>query len=220
MPALDITWNTFDPKYTTLPSDVKAEQAFIQVPADYWSEYGAVGQRIQLRVRRFCRGGNNTAKRHLWVIPGGPGWHSNSVEYSFEELHSYVPKDVWIYAMDHRGTGKSSKLMRSKVKEYTLKQVIETLPFPLQIMSVHNAAMDFVSVTNAIKQPGESFYLMGESYGAFLSSYAYRLVPSMFKGAILDGFIPSLQFKGGGGTGLEASIICNVCKEQGVSKTD
>lgn len=215
LPALDINWATFVPKYTTLPPNVRAEQAFIQVPADYWSEYGAPDQRIRLRVRRFCRGNEDTARHHLWIIPGGPGGHSNAIEYKFGELHDYIPKGVWIYAMDHRGTGKSTKLMRTKVKRFDPNQVAAALPFPLQIMSVHNAAMDFVSVTNAIKQPGEHFYLMGESYGAFLSSYVYRLVPGLFNGAILDGFNPSLHIRSGQEPDLrhQLSAVCTKSRE-------
>ena len=100
--------------------------------------------------------------------------------------------------------------MSSKVKTFQLDQVANALPFPLQVMSVHNAAMDFVAVTNAIKQAGEHFYMMGESYGAFLSSYAYRLAPTLFSGAILDGFNPALHIRGGAEPDLRQplSAVC------------
>lgn len=101
------------------------------------------------------------------------------------------------------------------MKAYELNQIAAALPFPLQIMSVHNAAMDFIAVTNAIKQPNESFYLMGESYGAFLCSEIYKRAPLMFKGAILDGFSPSLHLRGEKEPDLrhQLSAVCAKSKE-------
>lgn len=65
-------------------------------------------------------------------------------------------------------------------------------------MSVHNAAMDLASITYSLKlqMPGARFYVLGESYGAYLANYAYRLAPHFFDGALLDGFPPKMHFDG------------------------
>lgn len=78
-----------------------------------------------------------------------------------------------------------------------LDEVVKKLPFPLQIMSMHNAAMDIIAITsNAKKKDGEArWYMMGESYGADLANTAYRIARDLFAGAILDGFSPLVLSK-------------------------
>lgn len=107
LPTIDISWEPYSPKYTTLPSSITAEQAFISVPQDYFSEYVHDPQkRLAVRVRRFLRG---SGQYHIWIVPGGPGGHSNATEASIAYYFKFFPKNAWIYLMDHRGTGKSSK---------------------------------------------------------------------------------------------------------------
>lgn len=194
-PMLNIKWQPYVPKYTEeLPSHIKPENALIRVPQDYFGEYGKPGAKIPLRVRRFCRG---EPKRNLWIVPGGPGGHSNTVEAFIMAHDIYMPENVWIYTMDHRGTGKSAKLLRHKEMgawTHKVADQVRKLDFPLTIMSVHNAAMDLATVTSNLKQEGQTWYLMGESYGAYLSDFAYRLgaARQLFNGVILDGYMPVL----------------------------
>ena len=203
LPALNIDWQSYTPKYCDLPSNgsVRAENAFIEVPADYWAENADPNLKIKLRVRRFVRG-DAQCKKSVWIVPGGPGGHSNSIEIGFDRYHEMVPSEVCILVMDHRGTGKSSKMLRSKdMEQYTkgLEPIVKNLLYPIQVISVHNAAMDLVALSNAIKtgSADRQVYLYGESYGAFLSSYAVRLRPDIFSGVILDGFAPGLHMQGG-----------------------
>lgn len=59
-------------------------------------------------------------------------------------------------------------------------------------MSVHNAAMDIVSITSNMKEDGARWYMWGQSYGAGLADTVYRIAPDLYSGAILDGFRPRL----------------------------
>lgn len=93
-----------------------------------------------------------------------------------------------------------------------LERHLRHLPFPPQVMSVHNAAMDLASITHSLKlqMPGARFYILGESYGAYLANYAYRLAPHLFDGALLDGFPPKMHFDG-----VEADIghhLADTCR--------
>lgn len=118
IPELAIKWVPYTPKYTTcklvpphsflflVPSHVKAEEAFIEVPQDCFGEYVTKTKRLRMRVRRLFRG---EPKHHLWIIPGGPGGHANAVEGHYDYYANFIPEDVWFYFMDHRGTGKSGK---------------------------------------------------------------------------------------------------------------
>lgn len=87
----------------------------MEVPQDYFGEYAEPGKQLRVRVRRICRG---EAKYYLWIIPGGPGGHSNAVEQDYTEIAEYLPEDGCVCFMDHRGTGKSGKYYFLRVHHF------------------------------------------------------------------------------------------------------
>lgn len=197
-PTLDINWAPYSPKYISGTLEQHqidgASQAFINVPQDYFGDYGTQGQTLRIRVRRIERG---LPKKHLWFIPGGPGEHSNIVERMVGMLNRILPEDVWLYFMDHRGTGKSGKIASSKKQKECIENpsaCFATLPFPVQIISTHNAALDFIAVTRSLKKPGEEWFLGGSSYGGMLVDYILRFAPDLFAGALLNSMLPHFRF--------------------------
>ena len=121
LPALDINWATFVPKYINCNTSCHLTFPFCST---LWDQSRASlhpgASRLLVRVRdcwakdptasaSLLQGKGDAATHHLWVVPGGPGGHSNAIEYRLDYLDQYIPRGVWIYAMDHRGTGKSSK---------------------------------------------------------------------------------------------------------------
>lgn len=217
-PMLDINWTPYSPKYvkgTLAQHGIDgSSQAFISVPQDYFGDYGTQEKTFKIRVRRIERG---LPKKHLWLIPGGPGQHSNIIEHNVAFLNRILPKNVWLYFMDHRGTGKSGKIASSKKQGECIMNpsaCFAVLPFPVQIMSIHNAALDFIAVTRSLKKPEEEWFLRGSSYGGLLVDYILRFAPDLFVGALLNSMIPHLrhyEFK-------DADILDNLVSSCEMSK--
>lgn len=213
LPQLDINWKSFVPKYTKLPDKMQAEEASVIVPQDYFGDYAPPEATLQLRIRRYCRG---AGKQHLIIVPGGPGGHSNAVEAQLKKYLDMLPTDVWVYTIDHRGTGKSSKLIRSKRAwdfATLLPSIVSSLPHPIQIMSSHNASMDIVAIVSSLRNtlPNTHWYLLGESYGAYIANFAQRAAPDIFDGVLLDGFATKLHI--GEREGDVRHVIADVCKK-------
>ena len=127
-----------------------------------------------------------------------------------------IPSDTWVYAIDHRGTGKSSKLTRSKKAwdfAKLLPSIVSSLPHPIQIMSPHNASMDIVAIASSLKNtlPNTYFYLYGESYGAYIANFAHSAAPDVFHGVLLDGFATKLHI--GKREGDVKEVIADVCRK-------
>src|SRR5262245_15493686 len=78
-----------------------AECARPIVPA-YWNDPGA--GTIELFVKRYGGGGTQ-----VWLLNGGPGGSGSDFEPLAEALVREAP-DLQIYMLDHRGTGRSSRL--------------------------------------------------------------------------------------------------------------
>lgn len=58
------------------------------------------------------------------------------------------------------------RLIRSKEKfKYLgkLDEYVKKLKFPIQIMSMHNATMDIISITSNLKKGGGQWYMWGQS---------------------------------------------------------
>ena len=199
-PSLDIHWIPFVPKYAIMPEGIISENAVIDVPQDYYAEYAEASATMHIRVRRYRHAGvNPTAdKRAMLIIPGGPGQHANDVESWIPQFLSIVPPGTDLYLMDHRGTGKSAKITSSKRQEECMEDLgrcAAQSPVPLQVLSVHNAAMDFIAVTRSLKEVSkeQSWFIYGASYGALLANYIYRLAPTLYEGVMADSLAPELR---------------------------
>lgn len=62
--------------------------------------------KLELYVRCFRR---DLPKRHLWLIPREPGFEGHYLERFLTLFEGEPFANTWLYIMDHRGMGKSSK---------------------------------------------------------------------------------------------------------------
>ena len=79
------------------------ECAEFEVPAD-WGH--SDGEHITLFVRRL---GDATDGQQIWLLAGGPGSSGDAQESMGQLLYDADPS-VNVYVLDHRGTGRSSRL--------------------------------------------------------------------------------------------------------------
>lgn len=193
-PTVAVNWTPYRPKYAPglleKPHVTGMSQAFVAVPQDYFGEHDTEGKTLRMRVRRIERG---APERHMWFIPGGPGEHSNTIEVLAELITDILPQNTWIYSLDHRGRGKSGKIASSKKQVqclYNFSKCVQELPFPVKILSIHNAAMDFITITRSLKVQGQSWFLLGTSYGGMLVDYILRFAPDLFEGALANSMHP------------------------------
>ena len=223
-----VTWHLFQPKYAELGElggEVTSEEAFISVPQDY---FGETTSRMDVRVRRYRQESSQlepSASGHsksVWLIPGGPGQHSNDVEYEISLYLSIFPPGTTLYLMDHRGTGKSAKIVSSKRQEWCLENLEECAKesaVPWKYFSPNNAAMDFVLTTQAINaSKDQDWYLYGASYGALLVTNIHKLSPKLFKGIIADSWTPELRPEPSLSNDIRQHIASNCSNSEDCSK--
>lgn len=76
----------------------------------------------------------------------------------------------------------------------SVAEVLRTLPYPPQVISVHNSAQDYNHVTRLVLgADGGHMYLHGSSYGAVLAYRAFLFAPQLYAGVLLDGFMPRYE---------------------------
>jgi hypothetical protein len=227
IPQVVLEWKPYTPKYLS-PSnynEYNPMECHVTVPADHFATVlASIGQSITLRVRRFTPKLSHPSKQ-VWIVPGGPGGHSNLVEASigrYIKMSRFMPdggKDIeWLF-MDHRGTGQSSKLASSKIssKEFwTLKASQSKIP--LQCYSPQNASMDLITLASAQKRQsryshGVRVYGIGASYGTFVLDTAAQIEPLIFDGLMFDGYTGGVISIEGADIGNHLQNICAMNKE-------
>ncbi|ETV79958.1 hypothetical protein, variant 1 [Aphanomyces astaci] len=159
---------------------------------------------IQVFVKRLV----GSTSKVLWVLQGGPGASSVNMEPVMIELFHQLNEQVTIMTMDHRGTGRSTRL------ECVAAQAMESgspsgrnvnddeLPNCLrdihtryghpEAFSVTSAALDLVAVIE-LDQRDQEVFLYGVSYGTlWLERFVAVQPPTMTNvhGFVLDGVVP------------------------------
>lgn len=222
---LVLDWQPYTPKYIA-PAHYEgydALECYVNVPSDHFGTIpGALNREITLRVRRFTPRLAHPSKQ-VWVIPGGPGIHSNLVEDSIGEcirmsrlVDGGGGDTEWIF-MDHRGTGKSSQLASSKtpLSEFWTSLAVQS-PIPLPCYSPQNASMDLVTLAWARKRQagqGVKVYGIGTSYGTFVLDIAAQLEPLLFDGLMFDGYSGGIINIDGSDIGHHLQSICSANPE-------
>lgn len=201
IPDVVVEWHPYKPKYFGVIGGGKTfdgtSHAFIDVPLDYWHDYCEPGRTLQIRVRRIERGAKPV--KHVWFIPGGPGQHSNDMEWILYWGGDRLPPNTWLYFMDHRGTGKSGKIASSKQQDECFEdfgECVRKLPFPVQVLSIHNAALDLITITQALQKATQEqqWFVTGSSYGGMLAAYILGFAPSgMFAGFLMNSMMPDFR---------------------------
>jgi pimeloyl-ACP methyl ester carboxylesterase len=183
-----------------------AWEAFILVPVDYEAENSPL---IPINIRKFQKSKENFTgtQSNIWFLPGGPGQSSQTLDVYMDLIVPLSPPGAVIYAIDHRGLGKSTPMVDSKESEMLKAndKNPEVLPAILQkkqnqlgllvpltrVLRVENVARDLLKGLSMVKsqdQPKKSKnYLLSVSYGTVIARRAVQIEPNVFEAVIFDG---------------------------------
>ena len=187
-----------------------AEEAFILVPADYEDSDSPL---IPVNVRKFTRDNDTRIEGeavNVWFIPGGPGQSSKTLEVMLPVFLLDLPAGSSVYAIDHRGLGKSTPLATTKEKKLLeafpkdlslLPQVVMNQQSKLGILTpitralrIENVARDLLKGVELVKKENDlrKHFLVGVSYGTMVARRALQIAPiDTFAGVLLDGLAPT-----------------------------
>lgn len=158
---------------------------------------GTPGATIRVLVRAFRNG--SEPKRCIFLVPGGPGQSGKGSARNMHTLEGDEFRDSWVFVMDHRGVGQSSKISSDKTIQACAKDVekcsLERTKAPIRSFSTANAVNDLIAVVEDTKKahPKAQFHAIGISYGSYL---LYRLLSQrgdLFDRVILADFFGSYR---------------------------
>ncbi|KAF0770092.1 hypothetical protein AaE_002627 [Aphanomyces astaci] len=179
---------------------------------------------VFVKRMRAAPGRNTTAAKSLWVLQGGPGASSVNMEGIMAALYdapgSYLGGSVDVYTMDHRGTGRSSRLscVASQVETSgsPTKGHVTSQSFPdciqdvnmqlgddadvnlLKAYSTTSAATDLSKIISLLNTtPNAHTTVYGVSYGTYLVQRLMQLANPNVKGYVLDGVVSQSGSKSG-----------------------
>ncbi|RQM23223.1 hypothetical protein B5M09_006374 [Aphanomyces astaci] len=143
----------------------------------------------------------------LWVMQGGPGDSSTAMEQLMSSLYWEMNETVSIYTMDHRGTGRSNRLVCNAAEAMTSGSAgglgitadeypacIQDLLFQMDnhtnAFSVTSAAYDMKKVIEATQTSnGTQVFVYALSYGTFLVERLMQLASPAVRGYIVDSVV-------------------------------
>ncbi|NUO48324.1 MAG: alpha/beta fold hydrolase, partial [Polyangiaceae bacterium] len=195
----EITW-TPCPLYVDEPSGPMAECATVDVPLR-WSEPD--GAQIGVFVQRL-RGSAPTIRGQLWLLEGGPGGSGADFDSFMDEMHASDPT-LDLYAVDHRGVGRSARLdcpeQETEASDWGISISPEEAPAcrdtllakwgdGLAEFSSTAAARDLGELIERAKQPGQDVFVYGVSYGTYWAHRYLQVEPSQATAVVLDSIAP------------------------------
>jgi len=209
----EIAWKPYTLKYTA-SKGLDASEANVAMPA-IWPDTpvpssdvtNGKSSTISVHLRRIQLAGQKIRKVAI-LLEGGPGANANLYEKQIGDFFNLLGKDTLFVLYDHRGVGKSSKVMSGKDEKFRSSDVLSALPsqvpYPLPALTTINAAFDVVAIAKLVaKEQKEKvkLILLGSSYGTLPAMLAAKLDPS-FDRLILEGLvgfnrIPQQQFTAG-----------------------
>ncbi|OWZ18128.1 hypothetical protein PHMEG_0007831 [Phytophthora megakarya] len=145
---------------------------------------------------------NTDTATNIWLVAGGPGAASSSMEFMMVDFHARLNGTVNVYSMDHRGTGRSTMLdcaaSQATTTGSTRRNDIDVTEVAacakalgrkynnLAAFSITSAATD---VKNFISEysNGANTIVYGVSYGSTLVERLMHLDPPTVTGYVLDG---------------------------------
>ncbi|ETN00300.1 hypothetical protein PPTG_18011 [Phytophthora nicotianae INRA-310] len=158
---------------------------------------------VDIFVKRIPATAADTKTAHnVWLVQGGPGYSSTSLESSMMELHAKLAGAVNVYTMDHRGTGRSTLFdcvaAQTTMTGSTLGREIDPSEVPacakdlrmkygdLASFSTTSAATDISAFISKFSN-GASSIVYGVSYGTVVVERLMHLSPPTVNGYVLDG---------------------------------
>ncbi|OWZ01904.1 Serine protease [Phytophthora megakarya] len=178
--------------------DLPAECAVYSAPLCYpgiCKTPKSVNHLVDIFVKRFpATTGDPETASNVWLLQGGP------VESIMYLLHSQLEGKVNVYTMDHRGTGRSTRLdcVAAQLTTYPLTNELNVTDIPacahdlqkkygnLASFSTTTAATDLVTFISKYTN-GASTIMYGGSYGTMLVERVMHLAPPEVVGYVLDG---------------------------------
>ncbi len=190
--------------YFTGGTGSDAECADVEVPVD-WTQPD--GDKLTLFVKRM--GNPTTTGQQVWFLMGGPGGDSSGYESLGDQLLNADPTLI-IYLMDHRGTGRSTRLgcpvqEGSSSPEGWLITIDEWPACAASLQTQWGANLDHFSTTEAARDlgyaigqtrlPGQWVHIHGGSYGTFWAQRYLQIFPDQPTSVSMLGVVhPTFSF--------------------------
>ncbi|KAL3668545.1 hypothetical protein V7S43_006628 [Phytophthora oleae] len=165
-----------------------------------------VDSTIEVFVKRFpATVGNPKTARNVWLLQGGPGISTVPLESTTVDLQTKLGGAVNMYLMDHRGTGRSTRLSCSTETKFKASiwgsdvEAVNVGKCAQELASKYGDMTSF-STTSAAKDVasfmgehtnGEDTIVFGWSYGTMLGERLIHLDPPEVTGYVLDGIAAS-----------------------------
>ncbi|POM57998.1 Hypothetical protein PHPALM_37413, partial [Phytophthora palmivora] len=162
-----------------------------------------VNPEVDVFVKRLpATTGSSSNASNVWLLQGGPGSSSTSLEAYMVMLHSQLEGTVNVYTMDHRGTGRSALLDCVAAQVTTTGSFFGAQIDPSEVQacakdleikygdlasfSVTTAATDLATFISKYTN-GERTIVYGGSYGTIFAERLMHLAPPQVTGYVLDG---------------------------------
>ncbi|MBK6514171.1 MAG: alpha/beta fold hydrolase [Polyangiaceae bacterium] len=187
------------PLYVDRPNGPQAECATFQVPLR-WSE--PEGPTIGIFVQRLL--GDGPRRSQLWLLEGGPGGSGADFDEWMAALHQSDPA-LDLYAIDHRGVGRSARLTCEAQETPTSDWGISVSPSEaaachaaltaqwggdLAEFSTTAAARDLGHLIEVNREDDLGVLLYSVSYGTYWAHRYLQLFPDQASGVVLDSIAP------------------------------
>ncbi|GLE03172.1 hypothetical protein PINS_up012051 [Pythium insidiosum] len=160
-------------------------------------------RQIEIFFKRLPARRDSAAHPNVFMLHGGPGLASATLEPLMSALHELLGGNVNVYTMDHRGTGRSSFLDCIAAQAQTsgsplgysvsagevascAAELERHYGSDLSSFSITSAALDLKTFISSTLR-NTSTFVYGLSYGTALAERLMQLQPSGVKGYILDG---------------------------------
>ncbi|ETL80068.1 hypothetical protein L917_19404 [Phytophthora nicotianae] len=158
---------------------------------------------IEIFVKRFtAKTGDPTKALNVWLVQGGPGYSSTTLEPTMLDLYNQLQGKVNVYTMDHRGTGRSTRFdcaamhkaasgsgSGGQMSPLEVASCAKELQFKygdLSSFSMTSAATDVATFISEYTNR-ENTIVYGVSYGTALVKRLMHLNTPMVSGYVLDG---------------------------------
>ncbi|CAI5730642.1 unnamed protein product [Hyaloperonospora brassicae] len=163
----------------------------------------SVDPTVDIFVKRLPAASEDPATAHnVWLLQGGPGISSSSLESTMSYLNYQLEGKFNIYTMDHRGTGRSTRLdcvsaqatttgspFGSEIELSEVTACAQDLKYKygdLASFSITSSATDIATFI-AKYTNGEDTIVYGLSYGTTLAERLMHLKTPTVIGYVLDG---------------------------------
>jgi pimeloyl-ACP methyl ester carboxylesterase len=197
-PTSGVVWEAC-PLYLDQPEGPQAECALLDVPLRWAEPEGAT---IGIFVQRLL--GSGDVRGQLWLLEGGPGGSGADFDSFMEEMHDLDPT-LDLYAIDHRGVGRSARLscpaQETAGSDWGLSVSPDEAPACLDALleiwgddlaefTSTAAARDLERLIERTAEAEKDIFVYGVSYGTYWAHRYLQIAPAQATAVILDSIAP------------------------------